>query len=149
MAAGVFFGRVPETRGETPPEQRFNREAAARKAAAVRPEATVLAQSGLAGMEAASDADGRRVRGSYGGSWTSGMSFVAGMLFDPTTASSLRGSSANSSEAFAGPYRYLPSRTESAQISGLELALRISQGGTPTFAGSLFGVANGYGVTRP
>ncbi len=138
----VAHGEMPETR-------RVVRETPAKKSVGSRPEAAVLAQAGLADVELASDAEGRRVRGSYGGSWTSGMSFVAGMLFDPDTASSLRGSSANSSEAYAGPYRYLPSRTESAQISGLQLALTISQGGVPTFAGNLYGIANGSGMTRP
>ena len=135
--------------GETRAVRRVARGASPLREAASRPEAAALSQAGLAGIEAANDAEGRRIRGAYGGSWTSGMSFVAGMLFDPVTASSLRGSSANSSEAMAGPFRYLPSRAEQAQLSVLQLALSISQGGAPTFAGSLYGVANGSGFTRP
>lgn len=135
--------------GETRAVRRVVRGASPLREAASRPESAALSQAGLAGIEAANDAEGRRIRGAYGGSWTSGMSFVAGMLFDPVTASSLRGSSANSSEAMAGPFRYLPSRAEQAQLSVLQMALSISQGGAPTFAGSLYGVANGSGFTRP
>jgi hypothetical protein len=149
LALSVFAVDMGVAFGETPSGRRLGVESTGGKAAMARPEPSALAQIGLAGMDAASDAEGQRVRGSNGGSWTSGLSFVAGMLFDPTTASSLRGSSANSSEASAGPYRFVPTRTESAQISGIQFSLEITQGGVPTFRGSLFGVANGFGVTRP
>lgn len=135
--------------GETPEASRAGRESKPRRRAATRPTAATLSQAGLVAVEYASDAEGRRIRGSNGGSWSSGMSFVAGMLFDPVTASSLRGSSANSSEAMAGPFRYLPSRTEQSQFSGIQFALTISQDGAPTFSGNLYGLANGSGFTRP
>lgn len=150
LGLAVWAASGNAAQGENPSTRRSAGDATTpRKASGARLETAVLEQVGLAGFEATGDSEGRRVRGAYGGSWTSGMSFVAGMLFDPDTASNLRGSSANSSEAFAVPYRFLPSRTESAQISGLQLALTISQGGVPTFSGSLYGIANGFGVTRP
>lgn len=106
----------------------------------------ILLASGLQGLETWSDESGSQVRGlARGGAGrASGMSFVAGMLYDPGTSSTLRGSNSNHSAAYGGG-----ARSEVAQISAIMLGMTIRIDGVTTFNGSITGTAGGSGFAQP
>lgn len=109
-----------------------------------------LLEAGLGQLAVTDDSEGRQIRGlASSGARTSGMSFVAGMLYDPVTSSTLRGSNSNSTAASGGSGYGLARRAEVAQISVLVLGMTISQDGVPVFNGSLYGTASGFGTAQP
>lgn len=111
----------------------------------VAPSAQSLASVGLASLQPQDDQAGEHVRGmayGRGGGRSSGMSFVAGMLYDPVSSSVIHGSNSNSTAALGG-------RAEVAQISGLQLAMTIQTGSGTVFNGSLTGLASGHGLAKP
>lgn len=140
---GVICGTITPVRGESP----FGNLATTRAAASqVGIESDVLRESGLGGLETLTDETGSLVRGlaGRGAGRASGMSFVAGMLYDPGTSSVLRGSNSNSTASSGGG-----ARSEVAQYSLIMLGMTIRIDGVTTFNGSITGSAGGHGFAQP
>jgi len=112
-----------------------------------------LADLGLESLRLADDSLGNRVRGAaaaYG--QTGGMSFVSGMLYEPTTGSNVRATSTQSSNAALEGVNGFPAwnwptlPAQAMQVSGLSFGFNMGSGGQTAFSGAVFGVAAGRGA---